>query len=255
MKPRTAPAPPAAALPQAEPLAAPTAAALPRPGGALRALAATLLRDLKLELREREALNAMLFYALLVIVIFSFAFEAEAQLTLRIGGGLLWVAFLFAGMLALDRAFLREAPGDCLTGLVMSPVSRAAALAGKFAATFLLMLAVEAVLLPLFAVIFNAPASARWGGILVTLLLGTWALAANGTYFSALSSHARQRTLLLPLLLLPVAIPAIIAMVQATQVFLAGTGEAAFWLRLLLGYDVIFTALGALLADVVLEAE
>lgn len=235
---------------------APVAAApaLPRPS-AWRVLWATARRDLRLELRERDAANAMLFYGLLVIVIFSFAFTAEAQLTLRVGGGLLWVAFLFAGLLALDRAFLREAANDCLAGLVASPAPRAALLAGKFAATAAMMLMVEAVLLPLFAVIFNAPPAARWGGIVLTVLLGTWALAANGTYFSALGTHARQRTLLLPLLLLPVAVPAIIAMVQATQVFLAGSGGAEFWLKLLLGYDVIFTALGVVLADAVLEAE
>ncbi|MGH9543000.1 MAG: heme exporter protein CcmB [Terriglobales bacterium] len=236
--------------------AAPAAAgASAAASGAWRVLWATAWRDFTLEVREREAANAMLFYALLVIVIFSFAFTAEASLTLRVGGGLLWVAFLFAGLVALDRAFLREAPGDCLAGLVASPAPRAAVLAGKFAATYAMMLIIEAVLLPVFAIMFNAPAAARWGGIVLTVLLGTWALAANGTYFSALGNHARQRTLLLPLLLLPVAIPAIIAMVQATQVFLAGDGGADFWLKLLLGYDVIFTALGALLADVVLEAE
>lgn len=217
--------------------------------------AATWRRDLQIEWRERQALNAMLFYALLVIVIFSFAFEAQAALTARVGGGLLWVAFLFAGLLALDRAFAREAAGDCLTGLAISPASRAAALAGKCAAALVLMLAIEIVLVPLFAVLFNAPPRAQWGGIAVTAVLGTWALAATGTYFSALGAHTRQRALLLPLLLLPVAIPAVIAMVQATQLYLTGRGDAGFWLQLLLAYDAIFSALGILLADLVLEAE
>ncbi|MGH9526676.1 MAG: heme exporter protein CcmB, partial [Terriglobales bacterium] len=216
---------------------------------------ATWRRDLRIEWRERQALNAMLFYALLVIVIFSFAFEAQASLTVRVGGGLLWVAFLFAALLALDRAFGRETAGDCLTGLVISPASRAAALAGKFAAAFVLMLAIEVILVPLFAVLFNAPPRAEWGGIALTAVLGTWALAATGTYFSALGAHAGQRTLLLPLLLLPVAIPAVIAMVQATQLYLNGRGDAGFWLQLLIAYDAIFTALGVLLADAVLEAE
>ena len=110
-------------------------------------------------------------------------------------------------------------------------------------------------LLPLFAILFNAPHAANWSGIAATTVLGTWALAANGTYFSAMSVHARQRGLLLPLLLLPVSIPAILAMVQATQVYLSGSGVANYWLKLLTGYDIIFTALGWLLADIVIDVE
>ncbi len=215
----------------------------------------TVKRDLRLELRTREAMSAMLFYALLVIVIFSFAFEAEASLTTRVGGGLLWVAFLFAGMVALDRALGREQPDNCLAGVRMSPASRSAFLAGKFASSFLMMAVTEAILLPLFAVLFNAPPTAHWGGIVGTAVLGTWALATNGTYFSAMSNYARQRSLLLPLLLLPVSVPAVIAMVQATQVYLTGEGVAHYWLKLLFGFDVIYTVLGLLLADLVLEAE
>lgn len=220
-----------------------------------RVFAAVLRRDLRIELRTREALLAMGFYALLVIVIFSFAFNADADLTARAGGGLLWVAFLFAALVALDRAFLRESAEGTLAGLQTSPAAAAAILGGKFGSSFLLILAMEAVLLPLFAVLFNAPASTRWGGIAATAVLGTWALAANGTYFSAMSVHTRQRGLLLPLLLLPVSIPAILAMVQATQVFLGGIGVANYWLRLLFGYDVIYTLLGLLLADLVLDVE
>src|SRR6185312_9330922 len=223
--------------------------------GEWRIAAAVCARDLRIELRTREALLAMGFYALLVIVIFSFAFSSDASLTLRAGGGLLWVAFLFAALVALDRAFLREAGEASLVGLQISPASRAAILAGKFAASFGVILGLEAILLPLFAVLFNTPRRADWAGILVTVLLGTWALAANGTYFSAMCAHTRQRALLLPLLLLPVSIPALLAMVQATQIFLTGDGVANYWLRLLLGYDVIFTALGWMLADTVLDVE
>ena len=220
-----------------------------------RVLRAVAERDLLVEVRTREALLAMGFYALLVLVVFSFAFSADATLTRAVGGGLLWVAFLFAALVALDRGFLRETAEGCLTGLQTAPASRAAVLAGKFAASYVVILGLEALLLPLFAILFNAPAHARWGGVVVTTLLGTWALAANGTYFSAMSVHTRQRGLLLPLLLLPVSIPAILAMVQATQIFLTGDGVANYWLRLLLGYDVIFTALGWMLADTVLDVE
>ena len=220
-----------------------------------RIFLATLQRDLRLEFRTREALNAMFFYALLVIVIFSFAFSAETSIITRIGGGLLWVAFLFAGMVALDRAFLREMMEGSLSGIQIAPASPSAIMAGKFASSFLLMLAMEAILLPLFAVLFNAPANTRWAGIIGVTIMGTWALAANGTYFSAMSTHARQRSLLLPLLLLPVSIPAIIAMVQATQSYLSGNGDTGYWWKLLAGYDIIFTAIGWLLADIVIDVE
>lgn len=220
---------------------------------------AVFRRDLRIELRTREALLAMGFYALLVIVIFSFAFSASANLTTTVGGGLLWVAFLFAAMVALDRSFLRESSEGSLAALQTSPASPAAILAGKFASSFVLVLGVEAILLPLFAVLFNAPAQTQWGGVVFTTLLGTWALAANGTYFSAMSVHTRHRGVLLPLLLLPISIPAILAMVQATQIYLGGTliqgSVANYWLRLLFGYDIIFTALGLGLAEVVLAVE
>src|SRR6185437_2307219 len=149
-----------------------------------RIAAAVAARDLRIEARTREALLAMGFYAVLVMVIFSFAFA---------GDGLLWVALLFAALVALDRSFLREAAESSWTGLLISPAPRTALLAGKFASSFVLLLGLEAILVPLFAVLFNAPRSANWGGIVVTVLLGTWALAANGTYFAAMSAHSRQR--------------------------------------------------------------
>ncbi len=232
------------------------AAAAERPAPKFwRVLARVVYRDLKLELRSREALQAMVFYALLIIVIFSFAFDAGQELTSHVGGALLWVAFLFAGLVALDRVFLRELPEASLLGFQISPASRTALLAGKFASSFLLMTAVELLLLPLFAIFFNPPPEARWGAIVLVLLAGTWALAASGTYFSALSLHTRYRTLLLPLLLLPLAIPAIVSMVQATQHLLDGRGMVGYWLRLLIGFDILYTTLGLVLADAVMQTE
>lgn len=220
-----------------------------------RVLVGVVARDLRLELRSREALQAMLFYALLIIVIFSFAFQAGGELTARVGGALLWVAFLFAGLVALDRAFQREMPEACLLGFQISPASRTALLAGKFIASFLLMSAIELLLLPLFAIFFNPPPEARWGAIVLVLLAGTWALAASGVYFSALSLHTRYRALLLPLLLLPLVIPALMAMVQATQHLLDGTGEVGYWVRLLVAFDILYTALGLLLAGAVMQTD
>jgi heme exporter protein B len=223
--------------------------------GATKAAWAVLRRDVRIEVRSREALLAMGFYALLVLIVFSFAFSADAELTLRAGGGVLWVAILFAALVALDRGFGREAAEGTLSGLQTSPASAAAIMAGKFGSNLILILGMEVILLPLFAVLFNAPSHTNWGGVTLVAFLGTWALAANGTYFSAMSLHTRQRGLLLPLVLLPVSIPAILAMVQGTQVYLTGEGMANYWLRLLIGYDIIFSALGLALAEAVLAVE
>jgi heme exporter protein B len=229
---------------------APGSAAAPRP---LAVFAATLRRDLRIELRARDAINAMVFYAVLVIVIFSFAFDPQDVRPLL--GGVLWLAFLFSGLVSLDRAFLREIPEGVLAGIRLSPASRAALIAGKCSSSFVFILAIECILLPLFAAFFNVPRTAHWGWISITILLGTWAIAINGGYFSAMSTQTRNRALMLPLLLLPVSLPAILAMVEATQAYISGTAGLGFALKLLFGYDVIFTTLALALADIVLEVE
>jgi len=208
-------------------------------------------KDLRSELRSKEALNASLAFALVILLLFSFAFDPTAETTREISGGLLWLVFAFAGTLILNRSFARELANDCLDALVASPVPPAAIFLGKALANLVLLVAVELVSLPVFGVFYNV----RWTPHFGVLLLATWGLAVIGTMFSALTVNLRLRELMLPVLVYPMIIPALMAAMQLTTVLLAGEpvwGENWLWVRLLVAFDVIFTALALALVETVL---
>jgi heme exporter protein B len=212
-------------------------------------------KDLRSELRTKEALNASLSFSLVILLLFSFAFDPAADQTREFSGGLLWLVFAFAGALILNRSFARELPNDCLDALISSPISAAALFAGKALANFLLLMAVETVALPVFGVFYNI----RWWGqfwqLAGVLALGTWAMTVIGTIFSALTVNLRLRELMLPTLVYPVMIPALMSAIQLTTHLIAGQpleGDVLVWLRLLVVFDVIFTALALSLVDTVL---
>ena len=210
-------------------------------------------KDMLAEVRTKEVFNPMLFFGLMVIVLFSFSFDPDAEETRHIGGGLLWMSFLFSGMLAMNQSFPRETADRTLHGLRLAPVPPAALFAGKFAANLLFTLFAELILSFLFAIFFNFPLLPVAGPFLLLLVLGTWGLVATGTFFSALTLHTRLRELMLPLLLLPIAVPLMIALVESTsQLFLEQT-LASLWFKMLVGYDVIFTTLALLLFSYVIE--
>src|SRR5437763_874345 len=143
-----------------------------------RQVATIMAKDLRAELRTKEAINASFAFALVVLLLFSFAFDPEAETTREISGGLLWIVFAFAGTLVLNRSFARELPNDCLDALVAAPVSGAALFLGKALANFLLVMAMELVSLPVFCILYNV-----WfpfGQMIVVLALGTWALTVIG---------------------------------------------------------------------------
>lgn len=214
-----------------------------------------MLKDLRAELRTKEAINGSLAFALVVLLMFSFAFDPSEETTRAISGGLLWIVFTFAGTLVLNRSFARETPNDCLDALIAAPVSGAALFLGKALANFTLVLAVELVALPVFGIFYNVPWAARFWQLLLVLALGTWGLAAVGTVFSALTVNIRLREVMLPLLVYPILIPALMGAMQLTTVLVAGqplSAETAVWLRLLVGFDAVFTALSLVLMDTVL---
>ncbi len=210
-------------------------------------------KDLLAELRSKDVFNPMLFFGLMVIVLFSFSFEPDAEETRRMGGGLLWMAFLFAGLLAMNQSFPRETAERTLHGLRLAPLPPAAVFAGKFTANLVFVLLAELILTPLFAVFFNFPLLPVAAPLLLLLALGTWGLVATGTFFSALTLHTRMRELMLPLLLLPIAVPQMIALVEATSALFREQALAPLWLKLLVGYDVIFTTLALALFGFILE--
>lgn len=218
-------------------------------------LRANLAKDLRLEWRSRDALNAMGFFALLVVVIFSFSFEPNAEESRRIAGGIFWVSFLFAAIVALNQAWARELRNQVLDAYRISPASPAALFVSKALANFIFVGVIEALVVPLFVIFYNLRALGDAWQLLIIFLLGTWALVVNGTFFATLSIRTRNRELMLPLLLLPISIPALLAMVVGTTAILTGEDSPNLWIKLLLGYDVIFTVAGVLLFDTILNAE
>jgi heme exporter protein B len=219
-----------------------------------RAAAIILAKEVRAEFRARELLSTTLVFAFVVIVMFSLAFNPTAAESRRFGPGLLWIALLFAGSLMLQPSFAREHANDTLDALCLAPVSPFSILLGKIAANFVFLIVCEVVLLPVFAVLYNVSLLPVLGRLVFVLMLGTFGLTITGTVFSAVAAQARMRELLLPLLLLPVLVPLLLAAVEATAGLLADTPEfQRTWLEILIGFDVIFFTASWLLSDYLLE--
>jgi heme exporter protein B len=212
-------------------------------------------KDLRAELRTKEALNASLAFSLVILVLFSFALDPSSEQFRDFSGGLLWMVYAFAGALVLNRSFARELHNDCLDALIASPVPAAALFLGKSLANYALLLVVEALSLAVFALFYNAHFWSKLGPIFLIIILGTWAMTAIGTMFSALTVNLRMRELMLPILVYPLLIPALMAAMTLTTDLIAGTplgGDNMIWVRLLIVFDFIFTALTVVFIDVVL---
>ena len=219
-----------------------------------------LRKDLRLEWRSRDSINGMLFFALLVVVVFGLAFDPTSYptTTRQISGGILWVALLFASITALNQSWTRELRNQVLEAQRMAPSPASALFLGKAIANMLFVLIVEAVLAPIFIVFFNLHVLGDIWLLALILPLGTWALVVNGTFFAALGLRARNRELLLPLLLLPISLPALLMMVQATTGVLTSELDPIHirsWITQLAGYDIIYTTVCILLFETVLNAE
>jgi heme exporter protein B len=214
-----------------------------------------LMKDLRIEWRSKEAINSMLFFALLVVVLFSLAFDPRGSFSREIAGGVLSVATMFASVSALNQAWSREIRHQVLDAQRMAPAPGSDLFLAKVIANFLFVSIVQLLLAPVFLVMYNLRVEGNPWLLAVVLPLGTWALVANGTFFAALSIRSRNRELLLPLILFPIFIPALLAMVLATTAILTGDNDPSLWIKLLVGYDIIFTTVSLVLFDVVLHAE
>ena len=219
-----------------------------------------LRKDLRLEWRSRDSINGMLFFVLLVVVVFSIAFDPAGYptVTRQISGGILWVGLLFASMTALNQSWTREQRNQVLEAQRMAPSPASALFVGKALANMLFVLVVEAVLAPIFVIFFNLQVLGNAWLLALILPLGTWALVVNGTFFAALGLRARNRELLLPLILLPLSLPAVLMMVQATTGVLTNDLDPIqirTWITQLAGFDVIYTTACILFFETVLNAE
>jgi len=216
---------------------------------------ATLAKDLRLEWRSKDAINAMLFFALLVVVVFSFSFDPDADESRQIAGGLVWVAFLFAAVVALNQTWARELRNQVLDAYRVSPAPANSLFLAKALGNFIFVGVLEALMTPLFIMFYKLRALGPAWQLFPVAILGTWALVVNGTFFAAISLRTRSREIMLPLLLFPISIPAILGMVNATTAILTGELSARFWIVLLATYDVVFTTACLLLFETVLHAE
>src|SRR5207248_11487419 len=191
-------------------------------------IGATLAKDLRLEWRSKDAINSMLFFALLVVVVFSFSFDPNAEESRRIAGGLIWVAFLFAAIVALNQTWARELRNQVLDAYRVSPAPATPLFIAKAFGNFLFVAVLEALMTPLFVVFYKLRPLGQTWDLLPIAVLGTWALVVNGTFFAAMSLRTRAREIMLPLLLFPISIPALLGMVNATTAVLTGETSPTF---------------------------
>jgi heme exporter protein B len=220
-----------------------------------RAFWTHLVKDLRIEWRSLDALISMLFFSGLVVVLFSIAFDPSGEFSQRIAGGVLCVATMFASVSALNQAWAREIRHQVMDAQRMVPSPAAELYLAKVIVNFLFVSIVQVILAPFFLIFYNLHIVGQGWLLLLVLPLGTWALVGNGIFFAALSLGSRNRELLLSLILFPIFIPALLAMVQATTNIFTGDADPVLWIKLLFGYDVIFTTVSLLLFDVVFRAE
>ncbi len=225
------------------------------PGFALRGWA-VVWKDLIVERRAKEGANALAFFAILLLFLFYLALGPDTERIRSALAGLFWLAFLLAGLLGLGRSFALERENDCLDGLVLAPGDKGGLYLGKVAGTTVLMLAMEIAFILATGVLYNLDIWAAVPRLFVVALCGTIGFTAVGTLFAAMTAQLRAREVLLPVLLLPLVVPVLLAAVRITEATLAGEpwSEAAAWWQLLLGFDVVFVVAGMLTFEFVLEA-
>lgn len=217
--------------------------------------AALTLKDLRLELRRKENFITIAFFAILVLVVFAFALGPTVTRLKELAPGLIWLAFVFTGVLAVGKAFHMEEVNATLEGLLLAPVDRGVLYLSKVAGNALFILAAHAVLVPLFFVMFNIDRWTILPSFALVLVLATVGFAAVGTLLAALTHTVRAREALVPLLLLPLVVPVILGAVRSTEILFLGSGLAdmARWLKLMIAFDALFLAGGYLAFDYVVE--
>ena len=205
---------------------------------------AILWKDLLLEIRGKETVASVLAFALLVVVMLDFAIQATPGRASFVAPGVLWVALAFAGAVGLTRSFTVERERGSIHGLMLAPVGRDVIFFGKALSSFVFLLAVQAVVFPVFGILFNFPLSSP--ELIPVFVLATLGFALSGTVFSAMAVNTRAREVMLPLLFFPVALPVILAGLEATTRAVSGTGGAspAEVLPFIAAYDLVFAVAG-----------
>jgi heme exporter protein B len=212
-------------------------------------------KDLAVEVRTKESVNAAGAFAISILLLFSFAFDPASDTLRQISGGLLWLVFAFAGALVFNRGFARELPNECLDALLASPLSSASLLIGKAVANLVMLLVLELMSLVVFGIFYNIQWTLRPGRLALVFVLATWGVSVVGAVFGALTVNLRLRELMLPVIVYPLLIPLLIAAIELTNAVLFNpriSPNDLVWGRLLVVFDIVFTALAMILADTIL---
>jgi heme exporter protein B len=212
-------------------------------------------KDIVGELRTREMILSMLLFGFLVILVFNFGIEPGMSEIELVRPGVLWAAFIFAGILGLNRSFAAEKENDCLQGLLLCPVDRSVIYAGKLLGNFVFTVLMALVVFFFFAVLYNVDIPAVFLPLTAIILLATVGFSAVGTLFSAVSVGIKTRDVILAILLFPVMVPVILAAAKSSASVLDGRGlaDAGGWLALLVVYDLVFLAVSVMTFDYVVE--
>ena len=216
----------------------------------VRVAIAVARKDLKSEWRTRELVPALAQFVVLALLIGNFGFQVDTHNANAIAPGILWLALVFAGLVAFGRTFAAEREQASLEAMLMTPASPVAIFAGKAMAATVLLVLCEVVLLPALTLFFGTPLS---GDVVAAVLLATVGMAALGVLFAAIVARVRARELLLPLLTLPLWIPFIVAGGQAVQSAMGLPGSYQEAMGLLLDFDILFVVLTSLAARFVLD--
>ncbi|MCP3059958.1 heme exporter protein CcmB [Myxococcus sp. K38C18041901] len=233
----------------------PTSPPRPRPIGLIGATLALLRKDLLIEWRTRARLNAIVFFAMATLLMFSFALGPDTRLLEKNAGGYFWLAILFASVLALGESFRVESENACMDGVRLAPADPRAIYLSKALGNALLLIALGLLLLPVMVALYGVQVVMGVVDLGSVLVLGSLALSAPGTVYAAISSNARARDVLLPLLLFPLVIPALLSAAKATTLVLQGDpmNQLGSWLGLLLGFNLIYWGVGFMLFPRIIE--
>ncbi|MBH42041.1 MAG: heme ABC transporter permease CcmB [Chloroflexi bacterium] len=207
----------------------------------------TLLKDVKTmvwkdivaEARNKEMVTSILTFAILILVIFNFALRLTPQIILELAPGILWITFIFSGLLGLTRLFVVEQENNTIHGLLLSPVSRENIYVSKAISTFLFMFVSEIIVIPLFSILFNVSLFNLL--IFAVIILTTIGFASIGTFFSAIATNTKSREIMMPMLFVPIVVPIIIAAVISTGIVIQGGGwdDIYKWVQLIVVFDIL----------------
>ncbi len=217
-------------------------------------ISAIVWKDILSELRTKEMFSSMFLLAILILIIFIFSIDLAKVKTLDVAPGVLWIAFVFAGTMGLNRSFLNEKENDCLLGMMVTPIDRSAIYFGKMNGNLIFMTIMEILIFPVFIIFFNLSFQNMKEVALVTFL-GTLGFVGLGTLLSAMSSTFKTREIMLPILLYPLTVPIIIAAVKTTGILFRGKSleSGMAWLNLLIAFDIIFVVTSFMVFEYVIE--